>query len=141
MLGLGLQALGLVLIGTLVTVTSGYPTLIGPLFVTGAGIAIAFPTVTTAVMRSVSPAEAGVASGISNTFRQVGAVLGVATAAAIFTAQGSYRTPGEFIDGFRSAFIALGILCVAGIVAGALIRRATPGDTAVPTRADTSVTR
>ncbi len=138
MLGLGLQALGLVLIGTLVTATSGYATVIGPLFATGAGIAIAFPTVTTAVMRSVSPAEAGVASGISNTFRQVGAVFGVATAAAIFAAQGSYRTPTEFVEGYRPAFIALGTLCAAGILAGAVIRRATSGDTTVPARAETS---
>lgn len=140
MLGLGLQALGLVLIGTLVTATSGYPTVIGPLFVTGAGIAIAFPTVTTAVMRSVSPAEAGVASGISNTFRQVGAVFGVATAAAIFASQGSYGTPSEFVDGYRPAFIALGILCAAGILAGAVIRRPTSGDAAMPARAETATT-
>lgn len=72
MLGLGLQATGLLLIGALVTDSSGYRTIVGPLFIAGAGIAIAFPTVTTAVMRSVGPDETAVASGISNTFRQVG---------------------------------------------------------------------
>jgi len=59
MLGLGLEATGLLLIGALVTDTSGYRTLVGPLFIAGAGIAIAFPTVTTAVMRSVGPDETG----------------------------------------------------------------------------------
>lgn len=123
MLGIGLQALGMLLIGLLVTDTSTYSTIIGPLFITGAGIAIAFPTVTTAVMRSVGPAEVGIASGISNTFRQVGAVFGVATAAAIFAGNGSYRTPHEFVAGFSPAFIALGALCAVGVIAGAVIQR------------------
>jgi len=136
MLGLGLQALGLVLIGALVTDTSGYGTIMGPLFVTGAGIAIAFPTVTTAVMRSVGPVQTGVASGISNTFRQVGAVFGVAIAAAIFATEGSYRTPSEFVDGFRPAFIALGVLCTIGVFAGFTIRRST--SVATPAQAATS---
>jgi len=138
MLGLGLQALGLVLIGALVTDTSGYGTIMGPLFVTGAGIAIAFPTVTTAVMRSVGPVQTGVASGISNTFRQVGAVFGVAIAAAIFATEGSYRTPSEFVDGFRPAFIALGALCTIGVFAGFTIRRSTSFVTPIPAQAATS---
>ena len=120
-LGLGLQALGLLMIGTLVTDTSGYGTLVGPLFVSGVGIAIAFPTVTTAVMRSAGPAEAGIASGISNTFRQVGAVFGVAIAAAIFAAQGGYATPSEFVNGYTPAFVTLSMICIVGAVAGIAI--------------------
>jgi MFS family permease len=124
MLGLGLEATGLLLIGALVTDTSGYRTLVGPLFIAGAGIAIAFPTVTTAVMRSVGPDETAVASGISNTFRQVGAVFGVAIATAIFAAEGGYRTSSEFVDGLSPAFIALGVLCAIGVLAGVLLQRA-----------------
>jgi EmrB/QacA subfamily drug resistance transporter len=131
-LGVGLLAVGLLLIGTLVTATSGYGTIIGPLFIAGAGIAIAFPTVTTAVMRSVGPAEVGIASGVSNTFRQVGAVFGVAIVAAIFAGNGSYRTPSEFVDGLGPAFIALGVLCAAGAVAGIIIRRLTTTANPVP---------
>jgi EmrB/QacA subfamily drug resistance transporter len=122
MLGLALEATGLLLIGALVTATSGYRTIVGPLFIAGAGIAIAFPTVTTAVMRSVSPDETAVASGISNTFRQVGAVFGVAVATAIFAAEGSYRTAGEFVDGLSPAFISLGVLCAIGVIAGVVLR-------------------
>jgi EmrB/QacA subfamily drug resistance transporter len=125
MLGLGLQAFGLLLIGVLVTETSGYGTIVGPLFVTGVGIAIAFPTVTTAVMRSVGPAEVGIASGVSNTFRQVGAVFGVAIAAAIFAGNGGYGTPSDFVNGYRPAFLALSVLCAVGVIAGMVIRRPT----------------
>jgi fucose permease len=124
MLGLGLEATGLLLIGALVTDTSGYRILLGPLFIAGAGIATAFPTVTTAVMRSVGPDETAVASGSSNTFRQVGAVFGVAIATAIFAADGSYRTASEFVNGLRPAFITLGVLCAIGMLAGVLLRRA-----------------
>lgn len=123
MLGLGLEATGLLLIGALVTATSGYRTIVGPLFIAGAGIAIAFPTVTTAVMRSVSPDETAVASGISNTFRQVGAVFGVAIATAIFAAKGNYHTASEFVDGLSPAFITLGVLCAIGVLAGVVLRR------------------
>ena len=97
----------------------------GPLFIAGAGIAIAFPTVTTAVMRSVRPDETAVASGISNTFRQVGAVFGVAIAAELFAAEGSYGTASEFVDGLGPAFITLGVLCAIGVLAGVLLRQAT----------------
>jgi EmrB/QacA subfamily drug resistance transporter len=123
MLGLGLQALGLLMIGVLVTDTSGYGTIMGPLFVTGVGIAIAFPTATSAVMRSVGPLDAGIASGISNTFRQVGAVFGVAIAAAIFAGQGGYGTRAEFVNGYSPAFVALSVVCAIGVVAVIAIRR------------------
>ncbi|QFZ18304.1 DHA2 family efflux MFS transporter permease subunit [Saccharothrix syringae] len=139
MLGLGLQALGLLLISALVTDTSGYGTIVGPLFVIGFGIAIAFPTVTTAVMRSVDPREAGIASGTSNTFRQVGAVFGVAIATAVFAGSGSYRTPAEFVSGFKPAFLVLGLLCVVGVGVGAMVRRhaatARPAGSPVPRHA------
>lgn len=121
--GLGMLGGGLLLIGTLVTATSDYRTVIGPLFVAGTGIAIAFPTVATAVMRSAGPTMIGVASGVSNTFRQVGAVFGVAVAAAIFTGYGGYSSPGDFVDGLRPAFVAIGALCAASAAAGLLIRR------------------
>jgi hypothetical protein len=74
-------------------------------------------------MRSVGPDETAVASGTSNTFRQVGAVSGVAIATAIFAAEGSYRTASEFVDGLSPAFIALGVLCAIGVLAGVLLRR------------------
>jgi hypothetical protein len=66
----------------------------------GWGIAIAVPTVPTAVMRSVGPAKVGIASGISHTFRNIGAVFGVAIAAAIFASR------------------PLSTLCALGVIAG-----------------------
>ena len=102
----------------------------GPLFIAGIGIAIAFPTVTTAVMRSFGATETAVASGISNTFRQVGAVFGVAIATAVFATAGSYRTAGEFVDGFRPAFLVLAALCTIGVISAAMVRRTVSGGAA-----------
>jgi EmrB/QacA subfamily drug resistance transporter len=132
-IGLGLQASGFVLIGALVTPTSGYGAIIGPLFAAGVGIALAFPTVTTAVMRSISPVQAGVASGVSNTFRQVGAVFGVAIAAAVFTRFGGYEAPSEFVSGYGPAMIVLSLISAAGAAAAIIIiRRPSSVDTAEP---------
>ena len=96
--GLGLEACGLLLIGALVTDTSGYRTLVGCL-----SPARESPSVPRddRYRRSVGPDETAIASGISNTFRQVGAVFGVAIATAIFAAEGSYRTASEFVDGLQ----------------------------------------
>jgi MFS family permease len=138
-LGLGLLTLGLLLIGALVSDTSGYGTIVGPLFVAGVGIGIAFPTVTSAVMRSVGPAETGIASGVSNTFRQVGAVFGVAIAAAIFAGQGGYRTPSEFVSGYRPALVVVGVLGALGVVAALVIRRLTITAVAAPVQPSAAV--
>jgi EmrB/QacA subfamily drug resistance transporter len=122
-LGLGLQAVGLLLLGVVVTPDSGYGTVIGPLLLTGIGIAVAFPTIASAVMRSVPLTHTAIASGVSNTFRQVGAVFGVALAAAVFATAGSYRTPGELVDGLRPAFVALSVVCAVCATLGVLIWR------------------
>ncbi len=121
-LGLGLMALGLFMVGALVSETSGYGTILGPLFVIGAGIAIAFPTVASAVMRAVPPTQTGIASGVSNTLRQIGAVFGVAVSAALFTGYGGYGTPTAFVAGMKPAFIVLGLIGVIGAVTSTALR-------------------
>ncbi|WP_346622456.1 DHA2 family efflux MFS transporter permease subunit [Blastococcus montanus] len=121
--GLGLFGTGLILLGTSVTGVDSYGVLVLPLLIAGVGIATAFPTSETAVMRSVLPSQAAIASGVSNTFRQVGAVFGVAVAVAVFTSNGEYGFPAEFAAGYRPAMMVLGLLSLLGVVAGFFIRR------------------
>jgi hypothetical protein len=83
-------------------------------------------------MRSVPLTHTAIASGVSNTFRQVGAVFGVALAAAVFATAGSYRTPGEFVDGLRPAFVALSAVCAASATLGVLIWRSDRNTDATP---------
>jgi len=66
---------------------TAYGTGLLPAFlVMGAGWAITLAPMTTAVMSSVSPDRAGLASAVANTSREVGGVLGVATLGAAVTA-------------------------------------------------------
>ena len=71
------------------------------LAIAGVGFALGMSPLTGASIQAVSPQEGGLASGISSTARQVGAVLGVAVLGAVVTARqgharaGSRRRGGE----------------------------------------------
>jgi EmrB/QacA subfamily drug resistance transporter len=58
-------------------------TLAGPMVLAGLGIACVMPPSTTLAMRSVPPRLAGAASGVLNTTRQLGGVLGTAAVGAL----------------------------------------------------------
>ncbi|WP_208646184.1 DHA2 family efflux MFS transporter permease subunit, partial [Amycolatopsis thermalba] len=74
--GLGLLVLGFVDAGT------GYGNVWWRLAMVGVGFALAMSPLTGAAIQAVSPREGGLASGISRTTRQTGAVLGVAVLGA-----------------------------------------------------------
>ena len=76
-----------------------------------------FPTAASAVMGSVPPSEAGVASGTNSAIREIGGVFGVAVLAAVFTSHGGYASPHVFIEGFRPALWAGAGFSALGIVA------------------------
>jgi EmrB/QacA subfamily drug resistance transporter len=102
----------------------GYASLWLPFLVAGIGVAIAFPTVSTAVMRSVTPQQAGMASGANETSAYVGAVFGVALATVWFVAYGQYGSRETIADGMSPGLLALGLLTVIGaIIAVVFIRQ------------------
>ncbi|GGL40621.1 DHA2 family efflux MFS transporter permease subunit [Planomonospora parontospora] len=121
--GLLLHGIGFLAIALMASAGTGYGPMIFPLLLAGIGVSIAFPTVASAVMRSVSPMEVGIAAGVSNTIRQVGAVFGVAAAAAVFTAAGGYGASERFVAGFTPATIVLAVITFAGVAAALIIRR------------------
>ncbi len=95
-----------------------------PAFVLGgAGIGLSFVPVTIGGLAGVERADAGVASGLINTSRQIGGAIGIAVATAIAAA----TTHGHGVDaadhGYRVALFAMtGLLLVGAAVAGTLIR-------------------
>jgi EmrB/QacA subfamily drug resistance transporter len=122
-LGLALQAAGLAWVAAIATPTVGYAELGVALTIAGIGTSMTFPTVSNAIMSSVPPAEAGVASGTNSALRELGGVFGVATLAAVFAHQGAYGTPQQFTDGF-SAALWLGVaLSALGVVAALIAPR------------------
>ncbi|WP_440072815.1 DHA2 family efflux MFS transporter permease subunit [Streptosporangium sp. OZ121] len=134
--GLLLHGVGFLAIALMASAGMGYGPMIAPLLLAGVGVSIAFPTVASAVMRSVNPMQVGVAAGVSNTIRQVGAVFGVAAVAAVFTSAGGYGSKEQFVAGFTPATIVLAVVTFAGVAAALIIRRPDPETAAAPMSPD-----
>src|SRR3954468_2300410 len=67
-----------------VSTGSKWTTLLGGFCVAGAGIGMVNPTLATTAVGVVAPQRSGMASGINNTFRQVGIATGIAGLGALF---------------------------------------------------------
>jgi EmrB/QacA subfamily drug resistance transporter len=118
MAGLALFGAGAAVVTALATVTSTQITFLLPFVLTGLGLGLVFAPMTTVAMREIRPQMAGAASGVLNTTRQLGAVIGAAAVGAVLqnrlgialheqatTAAAklppSFRAP--FINGFAQA--------------------------------------
>jgi EmrB/QacA subfamily drug resistance transporter len=83
MTGLFLFAIGMGWLGFIATPTSAWYVFLPCLLVAGVGMGCTFAPLTTIAMRNIDPRMAGAASGVLNTVRQVGLVLGTATVGAL----------------------------------------------------------
>jgi len=119
-LGLTLQAIGLGWVALIARPGMGYAELGAALVVAGVGISMCFPTVANAVVSSVPPDEAGVASGTNSALRELGGVFGVAVLAAAFAHDGVYASPQAFAGRFTHALWFGAALSALGIVAALL---------------------
>ncbi len=81
--GLLLFAGGMAWVSAIATATSTWEDFVAPLVVAGFGLGCTFAPLTTTAMRSVQPQFAGAASGMLNTTRQVGSVIGTAAVGAL----------------------------------------------------------
>jgi EmrB/QacA subfamily drug resistance transporter len=118
MAGLLLFGGGMGSIALIAQPTSAWYDFLLPQIIAGIGIGCTFAPLTTVAMRNVSPMMAGAASGVFNTTRQLGTVIGTAGVGALlqnrliagFTSQAQLRTahlPAQardrLIAGFQSA--------------------------------------
>jgi EmrB/QacA subfamily drug resistance transporter len=102
----------------------------------GAGLGLSFVPITIACLSGVDRSDAGVASGLINTSRQIGGAIGLAAVSAIAaTATSNYANnhPGVSENsmvgldhGFQSALYVLGGLLFAGALIAATLLRQTP---------------
>ena len=123
--GSGLLALGLVHADT------GYGNVWWRLAIVGIGFALTMSPLTGAAIQAVSPQEGGLASGISSTARQIGAVLGVAVLGAIVRTRESGGA--SFEAGLTSAFVAAGAVTLASaVVTGLWLVKSKPAEVAAP---------
>ncbi len=81
--GMLVAALGFYLTQRAMVVDAAWPSFILPFAISGFGIGMVMPPMTSAVMGSVAPEKAGQASGVISSTRQIGSVLGIAVMGAI----------------------------------------------------------
>jgi EmrB/QacA subfamily drug resistance transporter len=98
-----------------------YPSLVAPLLILGMGNSAVFPAVSAAVSTSVGVDRVGAASGINNTVRQIGGVLGIAVAALTFARAGSFATAATVASGFRGVAVLCAGVAAVGAIAGAVV--------------------
>jgi MFS transporter, DHA2 family, methylenomycin A resistance protein len=98
-----------------------YLAMLAGLLIMPAGIGLAVPAMTTALLASVEKERSGVASGVLNSVRQSGGALGVAVLGGLLSAHA--------IRGLGASFIASAVLLLlVGIVAFAGLRDAADGE-------------
>ncbi|MEV4255621.1 MFS transporter [Spirillospora sp. NPDC049652] len=129
--GLALAGLGLLALGY-VHADTGYANVWWRLAVVGIGFALTMSPLTGAAIQSVSPQEGGLASGVSSTTRQIGAVLGVAVLGAVVRTRQSGGA--SFEQGLDSAFLVAGVVTLAtAVLTGLWLTRSTePAPAASP---------
>ncbi|MEU7553047.1 DHA2 family efflux MFS transporter permease subunit [Streptomyces sp. NPDC044571] len=102
-LGLAMMTAGMVWWAVILEPDTSYVAQLPSLMICGAGMALFYAPLMNLTMGSVAEHEQGIASGVTAATREVGAALGVALLASIFSANGGYASPQNFVDGLVPA--------------------------------------
>ncbi len=100
-----------------------YGLIMAALMVIGIGMALTVPAVSVVLMDGAEPARAGIASGLFNTARQVGGVIGVGVFGSLLAGGGS-----ELVAGIRLAFILSGSGTILALIIAIFGLRSTHGE-------------
>jgi EmrB/QacA subfamily drug resistance transporter len=87
----------------------------------GSGIGLTLPNIAALAMGSVPAADIGKASGTLSTARQVGSVVGVAVAVAVFQAAGPATSHVDIANGISHSFAIAGVAALAGALLSLVI--------------------
>ena len=102
-------------------VHSSYGLLVVPLVAVGFGMSFTMPAATAAIMQAAPAGHEGIASGVLNSARQVGGVIGVALLGTLVIAHGS-----SFIQGLNVGMLIAGTAFLLGAILVLLL--VEPGD-------------
>jgi MFS family permease len=133
--GLVLLTVSLALIARLPVPARYDVDLLGPFVLNGIGLSLCFIPMTIAGLQGVMPSDAGVASGLLNTSRQVGGAIGLAVVNAIaagFAIDGvsGAATDESLAHGYRVALLVLAMLALAGaVLSSTLLAPPRPAET------------
>jgi EmrB/QacA subfamily drug resistance transporter len=127
-----LLAAGLTLIGAgvllmrAVSPDSDWTALLPGFLVGGAGIGVISPALAAAMIAVVTPERTAFASGVNNTFRQLGIAVGIAALGAIFQGYHVADRAG-FVAGLDAVFLVAGLVALAAApLALTLVREGSP---------------
>jgi predicted MFS family arabinose efflux permease len=121
-IGMGLVGIALLLMRG-ITPSSGWTTLLAGFIVGGIGVGMVNAPLAATAVNVVEPRRAGMASGINNTFRQVGIATGIAGLGAIFQSNVRGADRAAFVHGLNEILLVGALVAFAGAVAGiALVR-------------------
>jgi EmrB/QacA subfamily drug resistance transporter len=99
LLGVGLMLVsGGLLAMTAITARSGWTTLIPGFVLAGAGVGLVNPPLASTAIGVVHHSRSGMASGINNTFRQVGIATGIAGLGAVFQHDVTRKTTAALVE-------------------------------------------
>ncbi len=132
--GMTLIAAGMLLFAR-IAVDGGYGSdVIAPGLLVSAGIGFSFVSATIAAVTGVPSHEAGLASGLVNTSRQMGGALGLAILASLATQHADHLVSNDYLapvtaltDGFHRAFVVGAAFAAAGVVIAFTLLRSPRG--------------
>ncbi|MGC0328185.1 EmrB/QacA subfamily drug resistance transporter [Streptomyces sp. SAI-170] len=127
--GLAVAAAGALPLTRLSADGSVYTGLLPGLVVASFGLGSVFVTATATALALVGPEEAGLASGVVNTFHEVGGSIGVAVLSTVAAAGIERGAVGGFTDAFT---VAAAVAAVGAVVSLGLVPRGKPRSTGGP---------
>ena len=133
-LGLVLSAASIAYLTRLPVGADYFGDLFPAFIVGGSGLGLSFVPVTISSLQGVGRSDAGVASGLINTSRQIGGAVGLAAVTAIAAASTGHAASSVSLDhGYQTALYALtGLSVLAALAAATLLRAPRPADHEIP---------
>ncbi len=132
MIGPGIAAAGLVWISFLSVGDAYWADIFGPLVLVGLGLGLSFVPMTIAATQGVPMHQAGLASGLINTTRQMGGAIGLAAMATVAASAAAHHAGGRagvfsaLTTGYDRAFLISGGALVVAAALAVLLPR--PGE-------------
>ena len=108
--GQALAATGLLSL-RLIGGSSSYLAITVPLLAIGVGVALAVPSINTAVLENVDSRSVGIASGVLNTARQIGGALGVGVFGSL-----AVGTADDLVKGLHTSVMLAGVFMACGVI-------------------------
>ncbi|MEV0371715.1 MFS transporter [Streptomyces sp. NPDC050636] len=121
--GLGFFAGGIGLMAALIRDGSGWPVLLPGLFSVGVGMGVAFAPASVMAFKNIDPTMAGSASGVFNTTRLCGSLLGSAAIGAVLQTQ---LAGGDTTKAIRLTYLLPVAIMTAGALITLAVRKSTP---------------